>query len=175
MQMNSKIFFGIIVVFITGVIGIVTMNKNPDKEAPKVGQEQTDKGRDHLKQGEQLKYDGDEPPTSGKHGEPVPKGLYAKEIPDVNSLHNLEHGYIYISYQPSLPKDQLKKLERLFFKPFSNPKFSPAKVIMAPREANASPIVFSSWRRSEKFKSVDEQKMINYYNSNLNNSPENVI
>ena len=168
--MNSKIFFGIIVIFIAGVIGVVSVNKSSDKEVAKVGQEQTDKGRDHLKQGEQLKYDGDEPPTSGKHGE-----LYAKEIPDVNSLHNLEHGYIYISYQPDLAKDELKKLERLFFKPFSNPKFSPAKVIMAPRQANASPIVFSSWRRSEKFESVDEQKMINYYNSNLNNSPENVI
>lgn len=160
------------VVAIVGILGVAVAVKDSRPETPRPGDEQEDKGAQHIQAQNSPEYDGAEPPTSGDHAEAVNKGVYQTELPDVNTIHNLEHGYIYVSYQPDLPQAEIDKMELLFFEPFSNSEFSPTKVIMAPRAANESPIVLSSWNRSQKFDSYDEEAMMQYYLKNVSKSPE---
>ena len=84
----------------------------------------------------------------------------------------MEHGGIYVSYQPDLPQDQIEKLKKLLSEPLSNPEFQPKKIVLAPRAANKSPIELSSWRRSEALASYDQQKIKDYITRNLGKSPE---
>ena len=165
--MSNKIFYGFLLLIVVGVLGYGVYQKEP--ETPRPGVEHSDDGRTHVQTKE---YTGDEPPTSGEHAEPIAWGVYDQEIPEANAIHNLEHGGIYISYSSKLPKEQVEKLEALFSKPFSNPQFTPTKAIVGPREENKTPIVISSWRRSQTFETYDEAAIIEYYKRNIGNSPE---
>lgn len=170
--MDDKIFKMVMAAVAVSVIGGIVIFKSTQPEVIRPGVEHDDDGAQHIAAQDSPEYGGEEPPTSGDHSQPVDKGAYSQELPDVNTIHNLEHGYIYVSYQPGLTQEEVSKLEALFFDPFSNPDFVPSKVIMAPRTANTSPIILSSWQRSKKFEAIDEQAMIDYYLANVNKSPE---
>lgn len=161
------IILAIIVAGFTGAIVAIKMNRPP--EPPRPGTEQSDHGREHVSS---KQYGGDQPPTSGSHANPVEWGVYDTEARDDQVIHNMEHGGIVISYQPSLPKDQVEKLKRLLSAPFSDPEFRPKKIVLAPRAANKSPIELSSWRRSEALTSYDQKKVEDYIVRNLGKSPE---
>jgi hypothetical protein len=165
--MSSKIFYGFLAALVIGFFAFTIANKEPEKPRPGVAHD--DKGRTHVQSKE---YGGDEPPTSGDHAEPLAWQVYDQEVPDANVIHNMEHGGVYISYRPDLPKDQVEKIKSLFSKPYSNPGFSPIKAVVAPRAKNKAPIVMSSWTRSETFNSFNEQAMIDYYLRNIGKSPE---
>ncbi len=170
--MTNKFFIGVISILVLGVIGITAAQKNeqpPQGERPGVAHD--DNGREHVAEGSKT-YGGAIPPTSGDHGQPVPWQVYTQEVPDMNLVHNMEHGGIVVTYRPDLPADQLAKITSLFSKPFSREKFSPTKALVAPRAANESPIILSSWTRSMTFDRYDEEKMVEYYLRNIGKSPE---
>lgn len=170
--MSNKVLLTIIAVLTIGMFGYVAVKKkDAPPETPRPGLEQPDKGREHVADGT-VPYGEAEPPTSGAHSSPVPWQAYEQEIPDMNVIHNLEHGGVYVSYRPDLPQDQVAKIKALFTKPFSNPKFSPTKAVVAPRSANGSPIIMSSWNRNLKLESFDEAKMMEYYLRNVGKAPE---
>ena len=157
----------VVILGFTGAVIAAKANKPP--EPPRPGVEQSDHGREHV---DSKKYGGDQPPTSGAHANPVSWGVYDTEVRDDQLIHNMEHGGIYISYQPSLPKEQVEKLKELLSAPFSDPQFQPSKIVLAPRVENKSPIELSSWRRSEALASYDQQKIKDYITRNLGKSPE---
>ncbi len=157
----------VVILGFTGAVIAAKANKPP--EPPRPGVEQSDHGREHV---DSKKYGGDQPPTSGAHANPVSWGVYDTEVRDDQLIHNMEHGGIYISYQPSLPKEQVEKLKELLSALFSDPQFQPRKIVLAPRVENKSPIELSSWRRSEALASYDQQKIKDYITRNLGKSPE---
>lgn len=78
------------------------------------------------------------PPTGGDHAPDWTEcGIYDSSVNTSMSVHSLEHGAAWISYQPSLPKDQIKTLESFVT---SNPYR-----LIAPYDNLASPIVLSAW------------------------------
>ena len=155
---------------VAGFIAVIIVSKIPaPPEPPRPGIEQADHGREHVSSKE---YGGDQPPTSGSHANPVAWGVYDTEVRDDQVIHVMEHGGIYVSYQPDLPQDQIEKLKKLLSEPFSNPEFQPKKIVLAPRAANKSPIELSSWRRSESLASYDQKKIEEYITRNLGKSPE---
>lgn len=165
--MSNKFFYGFLALVVVGFLGFVITNKEPEK--PRPGIEHSDNGRKHVQSKE---YGGEEPPTSGDHAEPLAWQVYDQEVPDANVIHNMEHGGVYISYRPDLPKDQIEEIKALFSKPYSNKSFSPIKAVVAPRSENKAPIVMSSWTRSETLNAFNEQAMIDYYLRNIGKSPE---
>lgn len=170
--MSNKVFIGIIAFIIAGTIGYSFFKKSdrpPAGDRPGFAHE--DKGRKHVEDGS-VKYGGPQPPTSGDHSGPAPWQVYNQEVPDINIIHNLEHGGIYVSYQPGLSMDQVAKLNALFSAPFSRAKFTPSKALVAPRAANDAPIIISSWNRSLKLQQFDEEKLVQYYLRNVGKAPE---
>ena len=160
----------VLAVAVLGFVVVVVVGKmTAPPEPPRPGVEQSDYGREHLKSKE---YGGDQPPTSGPHASPVSWGVYDTEVRDDQAIHNMEHGGVFVSYQPSLSKDQIDKLKELLSEPFSDPKFQPKKIVLAPRAENKSPIELSSWRRSEALASYDQKKIEDYITRNLGKSPE---
>lgn len=170
--MSNRVFITIIAALVIGMFGYVAVKKkDAPPELPRPGIEQPDLGNKHISP-TGLPNNGAEPPASGDMTNPVPAGVYDQEIPDTDTIHNAEHGYVYISYRPDLPADQIAKIRALFSKPFSNPKFSPSKAVVAPRAANGSPIIMTSWRRYLKLDAFNEEKMMEYYLRNVGKAPE---
>ena len=78
------------------------------------------------------------PPTGGDHAADWTEcGIYDAPVNTSMNVHSLEHGAAWISYQPSLPKDQIKTLESFVT---SNPYR-----LIAPYDNLTSPIVLSAW------------------------------
>ena len=170
--MKDKAFYGIIGLLVAGVIGFIVLAPKPEA-VERVGSEQENEGRKHLEQGESATYNDALPPTSGLHGAPIGWGEYPTPVPEENVIHDMEHGGIYISYNPDLVSEtDIDQLRSLFFKPYSSSDFAPTKVVMAPRPQNEAPIVFSSWDRYQVFDSFNKEDMTAYYKTNVNKSPE---
>ena len=172
--MSTRTFVALIAIILIGfAIPVATSNKDRPSQGPRPGVEHKDKGQQHVQGLDTKPNTKAEIDTSGNHDQaPLPWQVYDQEIPDAKVIHNLEHGGIYISYSPDLPADQIAKIKALFSKPYSRENFSPIKAIVAPRTANSSPIVMSSWKRSMKLEKYDEEKMVQYYLRNHGNAPE---
>jgi len=169
--MSNKVFVTIIAVLVIGMFGYVAVKKkDAPPESPRPGIELPDLGVKHI--AAQLPNTAPEPPASGDMTNPVPCQVSYQEIPDTAIIHSMEHGAVYVSYRPDLSSDQISKLNALFTKPFSNPNFTPSKAVVAPRSANSSPIILTSWRRNLKLDSFDESKIMDYYLRNVSKSPE---
>ncbi|HEX9595204.1 MAG TPA: DUF3105 domain-containing protein [Candidatus Saccharimonadales bacterium] len=170
--MSNKLFLTILAVIIAGFTILTLVNKNqPEQERPGVAL--PDNGTEHLDPGETIEYGGPEPPASGRHNQqPLPWGVFDQEVPDETAIHNLEHGGVYISYRPDLPREQIDRLESLFREPYAREDFAPTKAVVAPRAANGSLIILTSWIRNLKLEKYDEEAIVEYYLQNLGKSPE---
>ncbi|MDI2125332.1 DUF3105 domain-containing protein [Yinghuangia seranimata] len=79
-----------------------------------------------------------DPPVGGEH-DPVWAncGVYREEVPSRNAVHAMEHGAVWITYRPDLPKDQIALLEQqLRGKPY---------VLLSPYPGLGGPVAASAW------------------------------
>jgi hypothetical protein len=136
-----------------------------DKTSTQAGQVFENLGSEHIEVGASHKPYNSNPPTSGPHYvQPADWGIYDKELPDEQLVHNLEHGGIWISYKDIDP-DTKAKLEAIG-------KANPGSVVVTPRTQNDTPIVVSSWTRLEKLTTYNEATILDFIKANKNKSPE---
>jgi hypothetical protein len=83
------------------------------------------------------------PPAGGPHNPtPLNCGVYTQPVPNENAVHSLEHGTVWITYQPTLPADQMAALQQLVT---SNYVGTQRYLILSPYIGLPSPIVASAW------------------------------
>ena len=74
--------------------------------------------------------------------------MYSEEQPDEDLIHNLEHGHVWISYNPNLISgDDLEALEQFVRDGSTEANGGGVGVILTPRAANTSAIAVASWAR----------------------------
>ncbi len=78
------------------------------------------------------------PPVGGDHN-PVwlNCGIYATPVPNENAVHSLEHGAVWITYQPNLPATQVTQLADLVQ--------GHNHAILSPYPGLPAPVVASAW------------------------------
>ncbi|HLG90762.1 MAG TPA: DUF3105 domain-containing protein, partial [Candidatus Saccharimonadales bacterium] len=110
--MGNKFFYGLLGILAIGLVGfIVFRNSGSPAKEQILGTQYADLGTKHVPDDTKASYNSN-PPSSGDHYlNPAPMGFYEEEIPDGTTLHNLEHGYVWIAYLPDLPADQVQKLK----------------------------------------------------------------
>jgi hypothetical protein len=89
------------------------------------------------------------PPVGGDHNAAwMNCGVYDKPVPAERAVHNLEHGAVWITYQPSLPQSEVSQLRAFVGR---QTVVSPAGasgsryVDLTPYPGLPAPIVASSW------------------------------
>ncbi len=89
------------------------------------------------------------PPAGGQHNAVwMTCGVYDKPVPSERAVHNLEHGAVWITYQPSLPSSEVSQLRTFFAR---QTVLSPAGggssryIDLTPYPGLPAPIVVSSW------------------------------
>jgi hypothetical protein len=109
------------------------------------------------------------PPVGGDHF-PVPAtcGFYDADTapPDELVVHDLEHGAIWVAYDPGLDAAQLATLRDLVAQQ--------AKVTATPVDDLGSPVVLSAWARQLPLDTVDDPRVAQFIETYRNsaNAPE---
>ena len=88
------------------------------------------------------------PPAGGPHN-PVWQncGFYEKPVRDENAVHSLEHGAVWIAYEPNLPQDEVERLRDLTEQSY---------VLVSPYPGLDSPIVATAWGKQLKLESPED-------------------
>ena len=107
------------------------------------------------------------PPVGGPHNSVWQNcGYYAEPIYNWHGVHALEHGAVWITYDPELPEEDIQQLEDL-----TNQTY----VLVSPYPGMESPVVASVWGKQMEFDGVDDDRLdpfIREYRMNPNNTPE---
>ncbi len=90
------------------------------------------------------------PPVGGPHA-PVwlECGAYDEPVPDVNAVHDLEHGTVWITYDPDLGTDDVAALEDLL----------PQNGLLSPYDGLRAPVVVTVWGRQLALDGADDPRL----------------
>jgi hypothetical protein len=107
------------------------------------------------------------PPVGGPHN-PVWQdcGFYTQPIYSWHGVHSLEHGAVWITYDPALPADQVARLQ---------PYVDLGHVIVSPYPGLTDPVVASAWGRQVRLTGVDDPRLeqfVTAYRISPENAPE---
>ena len=95
------------------------------------------------------------PPVGGKHNElPQNCGVYTEPIQNENAVHSLEHGAVWITYQPDLPADEVQALQTL--------TRASGYRLLSPYPGIDSPIIVSAWGYQLILKKADDSRLIKF-------------
>jgi hypothetical protein len=111
------------------------------------------------------------PPAGGDHASKwMNCGIYDFAVPSERAGHNLEHGAVWITYRPNLPRSQVEKLEEFVLRqPMVVVVKNGARVEtgeryldMSPFPGLPAPIVISSWAHQLRVDSPDDPRLQRY-------------
>lgn len=89
------------------------------------------------------------PPAGGDHlGIWHTCGIYKVELLDEAAVHSLEHGAVWVTYQPEIEKEEIIKLTTMFS---GNPK-----ILLSPHSQQSSSIVATAWGRRIELETSDD-------------------
>ncbi len=95
---------------------------------------------------------GDLPPDGGVHNSVWQNcRAYDKPVRTENAVHSLEHGAVWITYQPDLPSNQVAILDR-----FAGPS---QYVLVSPFPGLRSPVVLTAWGYQLEVDSADDARV----------------
>jgi hypothetical protein len=107
------------------------------------------------------------PPVGGYHRNAWQNcGFYPTYIENEYGVHALEHGAVWITYDPDLPQEDIDVLKA---------KAEEQYILVSPYPGMDSPVVASVWGKQLKLDGVHDDRLdpfISYYKKNVNNSPE---
>ncbi len=89
------------------------------------------------------------PPVGGEHNSVWQNcGFYPEPIRSENAVHSLEHGAVWITYQPDLPEEQVDKIREL--------ASDNTYVLASPYPDLPTPVVASAWGKQLRLESADD-------------------
>lgn len=138
---------GLVLLLIVGAVGFAIANR-PTLDAV---QEYEDLGRDHLV--EAVEYDQSPPPGGDHHPAWLNCGVYTEEVPQHHAVHSLEHGAVWLSYQPDLPAAELETLQGLADQPY---------MILSPVADQTAPVVATAWGLQLEAESADDPRLTTF-------------
>jgi hypothetical protein len=98
------------------------------------------------------------PPAGGVH-DPVWQncGYYPAPVRNENAVHSLEHGAVWITYQPDLPQEQVATLRSLA----QDQSF----ILVSPMDGIPAPVVASAWGRQLQLNTADDERLQQFVRS----------
>ena len=164
-----KFFISVVILAALGYWGYSFVKKNIPEED--FSREIPLMAAQHIPIGASHEAYNSNPPTSGPHyAEPAKPGLRDEAIADGHVIHSMEHGLVWVSYNPRIGKEaeKLRKAPDLL-------------AVIAPREENETDIALASWGRLDTFDledgTVDEndlKRIRDFINRYVNKGPERI-
>ncbi|MCB0191540.1 MAG: DUF3105 domain-containing protein [Anaerolineae bacterium] len=115
-------------------------------------------GQEHRQ--DDIMYDRDVPVGGAHHAVWLNCGIYDEPVQEENIVHSLEHGAIWLAYQPELPAGQVELLRDLvrqehqyFGKPF---------LILAPKPNLDVPVIVTAWQMQLKLDNTSDKRLVQF-------------
>ncbi|MFQ5524233.1 MAG: DUF3105 domain-containing protein [Acidimicrobiia bacterium] len=161
---KRTMYFGVLAVVLVGVV--VALWPKPLPEVLASVETFPDLGQDHVDPATQNPEYNSDPATSGPHSaNPAPCGVFRQPIPDLNQVHDLEHGAVAILYQPEIDpavRDQLEDFARQVG----------THILVSPRPGLSDPVVLVAWTRLLRLAELDMEAVQAFYDSFAQRGPE---
>jgi hypothetical protein len=155
-------------VVLVAALGILLANRGTPASGP--GEYFPIQSRDHIAVGAAHPAYNSDPPTGGWHYDTAwNPGFYDQPVADEYLVHNLEHGYIVISYNCSKLADcegtkaQIRQLMQ---------RYNNWKLVAVPRKNADAAIALAAWGWLEKLSGYDDAKMTAFINAWRDQGPE---
>lgn len=95
------------------------------------------------------------PPAGGPHNPAWQNcGVYTQPIANENGVHSLEHGVVWITYQPDLPAAEVQKLQAL--------TRQSGYRLLSPYPGLPGPIVLSAWGYQLQLEQADDPRLTDF-------------
>jgi hypothetical protein len=95
------------------------------------------------------------PPAGGDHNPAwLNCGVYTEPQPNENAVHSLEHGAIWVTYDPSISAEDLDLLKS---------KLPSTHAILSPYEGLPSPIVLSGWDVQLQVDKASDERIAEFF------------
>lgn len=152
-QSNPRIVPIIVIVGVLAVVAFIVYTVwNAEKTVPLTGLEQFSVAQGH--QAGTLTYE-QIPPAGGIHNAMwMNCGVYDEPIPNEKAVHSMEHGAIWITYQPDLAAAEVEKLQTL--------TRATGYRLLSPYPGLPSPIVVSAWGYQLKLENADDPRLLSF-------------
>ncbi len=125
-----------------------------------------DQGQLHLNATDPAPDYNSDPPTSGSHAPSAAAcGIYRDSPPDINLVHDLEHGVVVVYYNPETASDAREDLE-------SFARDAGTHVIVTPRDGMENPITVSAWTHLLRLDGYDRSAIDAFYGEYAQRGPE---
>jgi hypothetical protein len=100
------------------------------------------------------------PPAGGPHNDVwLNCGVYAKPVRNENAVHSLEHGTVWITYSPELPRATVAGLRRLVK---SHYRGDERYLILSPYPGLKRPVVASAWGAQLKLSRATDPRLAQF-------------
>lgn len=136
------------VALIVGIVGVTVWRDVSNRPSLSAVRSYSYSGAKHTTQ--KVAYR-ENPPVGGEHN-PVwlNCGVYDKPVPKENAVHSLEHGAVWITYRPDLPKADVDKLKAATPSTYA---------ILSPMEGLPAPVVVSGWDKQLQLTGADDPRL----------------
>jgi hypothetical protein len=106
-------------------------------------------------------HDDDEMPASGTHNAAWQNcGIYDGPIREENVIHSMEHGAVWIAYQPDLPAGQVELLRNLVRQERSRQR--EPLIVLAPKPGLDAPLVATAWRVQLELAEASDERLVEF-------------
>jgi hypothetical protein len=97
------------------------------------------------------------PPVGGPHNPVVLNcGIYTTPVPNVNAVHSLEHGAVWVTYRPSLPTAGVTALQNLVRGESEQQR---GYTILSPYPGLPAPVVASAWGKQLRLGGASDPRL----------------
>lgn len=91
------------------------------------------------------------PPVGGEHANAwLNCGVYDQAVPNENAVHSLEHGAVWVTYDPALPSADVEKLRN---------EIPATYMLLSPYDGLPSPVVASAWGKQIELTGADDARL----------------
>jgi hypothetical protein len=117
-----------------------------------------DPGRDHVDG--KITYTLDVPPGGPHNPTWLNCGIYDRPVQTEHAVHSLEHGAVWLAYQPELPAAQVDSLRALVRD--EQRRLGERLIILSPKADLADPIVATAWRAQLRLAAPADERLVQF-------------
>ncbi|HEY5103628.1 MAG TPA: DUF3105 domain-containing protein [Acidimicrobiales bacterium] len=102
------------------------------------------------------------PPAGGAHSAVwLNCGIYTQPVPNVNAVHSLEHGSVWITYRPTLSAVAIATLQRFVQIHYDGTQ---RYMVLSPYPGLPAPVVVTAWGAQLRLKSANDPRLTPFVN-----------
>lgn len=134
-----------LLIVVLGALAVGLRQQSSAQKAAAAGVKTYKVESDHVSKPVEYKQN---PPVGGPHN-PIwlNCGIYDKEVPSENAVHSMEHGAVWITYDPALSASDVEKLRERVPTEYG---------VLSPYPGLKDPVVVSAWGKQFRADGVDD-------------------